>query len=103
MEIAVTVILAAGIRAVVAESFSRTFFRNAINNGLLAVTCDTSGIAEGDQLLIEAGDDAARVTNQARRTVLTGAPLPRALRGIVSAGGLVPYVRRFGRLPAGAG
>jgi hypothetical protein len=38
------------------------------------------------------------VTNQARRTVLTGAPLPRALRGIVSAGGLVPYLRRFGRL-----
>jgi len=101
MEIAVTVILAAGIRAVVAQSFSRTFFRNAVNNGLLAVSCDTAGISEGDRLVIAAGDDAVRVSNETRGTVIEGAPLPPALRGIVSAGGLAPYVRRFGRLGVG--
>ena len=47
MEVAVTVILAAGIKAVLAQSYSRTFYRNAINNGLIAVQCNTAAIEEG--------------------------------------------------------
>ena len=48
MEVAATVIQAAGIRAVIAPSFARSFYRNAINNGLLAVQCETASIQEGD-------------------------------------------------------
>src|SRR3982751_1380023 len=66
MEIAATVILAAGIRAVIASSFSRTFFRNAVNNGLVPVECDTSAIVEGDQLIVTLGDDAVMVDNGTR-------------------------------------
>jgi 3-isopropylmalate/(R)-2-methylmalate dehydratase small subunit len=52
MEVAVTVVLGAGIPTVVAKSYLRTYWRNAVNNGLLALVADTSGIAEGDALQV---------------------------------------------------
>jgi 3-isopropylmalate dehydratase small subunit len=61
MEIAVTVIQAAGIQAVAARSFARSFFRNAINNGLLVIECDTRHFQEGDRMSIEVSDAAVRV------------------------------------------
>jgi 3-isopropylmalate/(R)-2-methylmalate dehydratase small subunit len=66
MEIAATVILRAGIKAVLARSFARTFYRNAVNNGLIPIECETGRIVEGDQLRIvldESGvvvDDASQ-------------------------------------------
>ena len=48
MEVAVTVPVAAGIRAVLARSFARTYYRNAFNNGLVPVECDTRAIRERD-------------------------------------------------------
>src|ERR1700689_1703596 len=54
MEVAVTAVAGAGIRAVLARSFSRTYYRNAVNNGLLPVVCDTTRIREGDRLSIGA-------------------------------------------------
>ena len=94
MEIAATVILAAGIKAVVARTFNRTFFRNAVNNGLLPVECDTSGIAEGDRLSIVAREDALTVTNVTRGFALRAPPLAPMLASILDAGGLVSFVRR---------
>jgi 3-isopropylmalate/(R)-2-methylmalate dehydratase small subunit len=98
METAATVILAAGIRAVVATSFARTFYRNAINNGLLPVECDTSSIAEGDRLLIRLSGAGAEVTNATRGSAVTGAALPATMLAILEAGGLVPYLREHGSL-----
>jgi len=96
MEIAVTVILAAGIRAVVAESFARTFYRNAINNGLLPVECDTSGIVEGDEITVRLADDRVEVANVRSGTLTAARPLPPFLQEIQSLGGLVPYLRSHG-------
>jgi 3-isopropylmalate/(R)-2-methylmalate dehydratase small subunit len=92
MEVAVTAVLGAGIRAVLAQSFSRTYYRNAVNNGLLPVTCDTNGIREGDDLAIL--DDAVR--NETTGEVIAAAMPTGIALDIIQAGGLVPYFRRHG-------
>jgi 3-isopropylmalate/(R)-2-methylmalate dehydratase small subunit len=96
MEVAATVILAAGIPAVLARSFARTFYRNAVNNALIPIECDTSTIEEGDRLEIMLADASVTVTNATRETEVSGAPLPDVMRRILDAGGLVAYVRGNG-------
>jgi 3-isopropylmalate/(R)-2-methylmalate dehydratase small subunit len=93
MEVAVTAIVGAGIRAVLARSFSRTYYRNAVNNGLLPVVCDTAAIGEGDRLEIT----PEGVRHMASGTLLVTEPLPEIMRQIVDAGGLVGYIRRHGK------
>jgi len=99
MEIAVTVILAAGIRAVVARSFSRTFFRNAVNNALLPIECETSGIVEGDMLEISASEGVV-VIDESRGSRVEARLLSPMVREILDAGGLIEFVRlgRWDRL-----
>ena len=92
MEVAVTAVVGAGIRAVLARGFSRTYYRNAVNNGLLPVVCDTSGIREGDRLTL-AGRE---VRNETTGVVVVAEPLPEIMMAIVAAGGLVPYFREHG-------
>ena len=95
MEVAVTVVLGAGIRVVVAKSFSRTYWRNAINNGLLAIVADGSGIAEGQCLEVHlaGAQPQLRVTSEPARSVPCE-PLPPFMLAMREAGGLVPYLRR---------
>jgi len=96
MEVAVTAVLGAGIRAVLARGFSRTYYRNAVNNGLLPVTCDTTEIHEGDALTLTDGS----VLNHTTGAELTIEPLPEIMRRIIAAGGLVAYFREHGDFPA---
>ncbi|HUQ79889.1 MAG TPA: 3-isopropylmalate dehydratase [Gemmatimonadaceae bacterium] len=100
MEVAATVILAAGIKAVLARSFSRTFYRNAINNGLLPVECDTSRIGEGDLLGVRLADGRLEVRNLTRGETLAGGTVPPTMLAILQCGGLVETVRRYGSLRA---
>jgi 3-isopropylmalate/(R)-2-methylmalate dehydratase small subunit len=98
MEVAVTAVLGAGIRAVLARSFSRTYYRNAVNNGLLPVICDTSRIREGDRLQIANGA-ALEIHNQTTGEMIAAEPLPGIMLAIIGAGGLVPYFRQHGGFP----
>jgi 3-isopropylmalate/(R)-2-methylmalate dehydratase small subunit len=95
MEVAVTVPVAAGIRAVLARSFARTYYRNAINNGLVPVECDTSAIREGDRLLVDLGAELT-VRDETQGFTIAPRALPAHMLRILEAGGLVPYFRAHG-------
>ncbi|WP_199174897.1 LeuD/DmdB family oxidoreductase small subunit [Halegenticoccus soli] len=84
----------AGASAVVAESFARIFFRNAINVGLPALRVEsTAGISEGDALRVDVGEGS--VTDETTGEVLRAASYPAFLRELVDAGGLIEYGRRL--------
>jgi 3-isopropylmalate/(R)-2-methylmalate dehydratase small subunit len=91
-EQAATCLVANGVGAVVAASFSRIFFRNAWNNGLPAVACPEAAvtIAAGDQ--IEVDLDTCRIRCAAGE--FSFPPLSPALLEIFDAGGLVAWARR---------
>ncbi len=94
MEVAVTVVRAAGIRAVLARSFSRTYYRNAINNGLIPVECDTRGIVEADDLSILLDDAGVRVWDRSQARAISAVALPGIMLDILEQGGLAPYFRK---------
>jgi 3-isopropylmalate/(R)-2-methylmalate dehydratase small subunit len=105
MEVAVTALQGAGMKIVLARSFSRTYFRNAVNNGLIPVTCDTSGIREGDRIAVEYPvgpidelpvECPVQVRNQTTGTTLTAEPLAKLLVAIINAGGLAPFFKQYG-------
>ncbi|MBK9795741.1 MAG: 3-isopropylmalate dehydratase [Holophagaceae bacterium] len=75
--------------AVVARSISRIFLQNAINLGLQVVLCPGIEASEGDDLEITATQVLNRATGQAYDLV----QLPAARKGIMDAGGLIPYTR----------
>jgi len=89
-EQAATCLLGVGVKAVVAVSFSRVFFRNAINTGLLVVECSEAvdAVQDGDELCV----DVESGTVHAGARSFTFAPYPDSLRGIVDAGGLIPFL-----------
>jgi 3-isopropylmalate/(R)-2-methylmalate dehydratase small subunit len=93
MEVAVTAVVAAGIRAVLARSFSRTYYRNAINNGLIPIECDTRGVAANARLHLALTAEGARVADLTRGCDIIGHPLPAIMLEILSEGGLGPYIR----------
>jgi 3-isopropylmalate/(R)-2-methylmalate dehydratase small subunit len=91
MEVAVTVPRAAGIRAAIAKSFARTFYRNAVNNGLLPVIADTGAIEEGAEIEITVGPGGTLVTCGGQCLPAEG--IPESLSAIFEAGGLVAYLK----------
>lgn len=98
MEVAVTALLGGKVRCVIAKSFARTYFRNAINNGLLPIACDTGSIEEGDPLRVETTADAITVFNESTGSTLSAVSYPPVILSIVSAGGLIPFLKAHGRL-----
>ena len=90
-ELAIKVMRKLGIAAVLARSFTRLFYRNAINNGLYALECDTSQIRAGELVRIEPA--GGKIVLPERDVALSASPLPPFLASLVEAGGLLPFVR----------
>lgn len=84
----------AGISAVLAGSFARIFYRNAINTGLPVIECDTDAIEPGDELEVDL--EAGVVYNRTRSVEIKITPLPRVMLKILNDGGLVAHFRRYG-------
>ena len=93
-EHAPTIMKIAGINAVLAKSFARIFYRNAINVGLLAVICDTDKIEEGDEL--EVNVEKGEIRNKSQGIKFFPPSLPPIMRNILNEGGLVAYVNKYG-------
>ncbi|MDK2856561.1 MAG: 3-isopropylmalate dehydrogenase [Bacillota bacterium] len=85
---------AAGVSAVIAASFARIFYRNAINIGLPILACPeaVAGCETGDELELDLA--AGTIYNKTRDKTYQAAPFPRYVQDILNAGGLPAYVKR---------
>jgi len=89
----------AGVSCVVACSFARIFYRNAINVGLPILECPAAvdGAGNGHQLEIDL--KAGKIRNLTASQVYQAEPYPPFMMGLIDVGGLVPYTRQ--RIEAG--
>jgi len=93
-EQAVACLLHSGVRTVVARSFARIYYRNAINNGVAPLACPAAvdGIRDGDEVVADLA--AGTITNRTRGETYRFEPFPDFLRAILDDGGLVPHLRK---------
>lgn len=93
-EHAALVIKMAGVSAILAKSVARIFFRNAINQGLPVLICDTDKISAGDEIEVNLAESV--ITDLTRNTKLTFGKIPKVMLGILNEGGLIPYISKHG-------
>jgi len=91
-EHAPVVIKMSGISAILAKSVARIFFRNAINQGMWVLLCDTDKIGNGDELEINLTDGV--IANLTSSVTLSCSKIPPIMFAILEEGGLIPYIRK---------
>lgn len=88
------IIKIAGVGAVLAKSFARIFYRNAINIGLLLIECDTDKINAGDELEVDIKQGF--VFNKTQNIKLPFPPLPDVMIKLLNEGGLIEHIKKHG-------
>ena len=88
------VIKMAGVKAILAKSAARIFFRNATNLGLPVLICDTDQIDGGDDLEIDLAESKVRDLTNGNQ--LSFGNIPDVMLHILEEGGLLPYIKKFG-------
>ena len=86
------VIKVSGVSCVIAETFARIFYRNAINIGLPIIECKAAseGIDDGDE--VEIDFDSGMIYNKTKNEEYKGQPFPEFMQRIIKAEGLVNYI-----------
>lgn len=86
-------IKASGISCVIASTFARIFYRNAINTALPILECDEAAkkIENGDE--VEIDFDTGIITNKTRNETYKAEPFPEFIKEIISAGGLLKSLK----------
>jgi 3-isopropylmalate/(R)-2-methylmalate dehydratase small subunit len=86
-------IKAAGVSVIIASSFARIFYRNAINTGLPILESPeaVAGISDGDSIIVDA--DAGVITNETTGQTFQAQPFPPFIKEIIEQGGLIERVK----------
>ena len=86
-------IRAAGVSCVIAKTFARIFYRNAINIGLAILECEAAsdGIADGDEVSIDF--DTGVITNITKGETYQAEPFPPFIRDMINKGGLMASIK----------
>lgn len=92
-EIAPIIIKIAGVSAVLAKSFGRIFYRNAVNNGMLLIECNTDLIDEADELILDIENRQITKANDANFEI--NFVLSEQEIKIISEGGLLDYIDKY--------
>ena len=89
-------IKAAGVSCVIAETFARIFYRNAINIGLPIIECPKAAaeIEDGDE--VEVNFDTGVITNETKNRTYQAAAFPPFIQSIIKAGGLLKSLKERG-------
>jgi 3-isopropylmalate/(R)-2-methylmalate dehydratase small subunit len=88
------VLIHSNTKAVMAKSFARIFYRNAINTGLPVIECDTDLIDDGDELSVDLASGVVR--NLTKGTEIPFPPLPEVMAQLLADGGLVEHFKKHG-------
>ena len=84
----------AGVSAILAKSVARIFFRNAINQGLQVLICNTDKISDGDELEVDLAAGVVKdITNGNQFKI---SKMPEVMLHILEEGGLIPYIQKHG-------
>lgn len=92
MEVAAQIVHAAGITVILAKSFARSYYRNAINNGILIVEMNTDGIKEGDMIRVTMDNQEIIVHDQTNGYSVKQQAYSGKIFEILTCGGLIPYM-----------
>ena len=92
-EQAASCLIGAGIKTVIAKSYARVFYRNAINTGLPVIECPEAvqEITDGDDIVIDFQKGTIKVNSK----VFSFEPYPENLQRILESGGLIAYLEKY--------